>query len=87
MFSSAQTKAISKSPNTYPLAQVILDRTGNVVKDNMHIFQTTILNAYQTTFFCQHHKAIFHVDSGANIHASNIITDIIIYYPSRTKVD
>ena len=87
MFSSARTKAISKSPNKHPLAQVILDHTENVIKDDMHTFQTAILNAYQTILFCQYHKAIFHVDSGADTHATNIIADILIYYPSRTKVD
>ena len=52
----------------------------------MNEFQNTILDTYPLTFFKSCWQAIFHLDSGANIHSSNKKDDFIILYPIKFDI-
>lgn len=49
--------------------------------------QHSILDIYPDTFFATYRTAIFHVVSGANVHATNNKKDFVIFHPIRSSIN
>ena len=51
--------------------------------NNIIEMQRTILNSYRNKFFSIHRTSVFHLDSEANIHATNNKQDFINFHPIK----
>ena len=76
------SKALIYDPFLYP----IINNNGSVNTNNLHEFQTSILNNYLLTFFTIMRQAIYHLDSGANVHTSNNCNDFTTFYPIKSDI-
>ena len=79
--------SIATTTLTYdPFQHPIINDKGQVNIGNFTELQRTVLDSYPHTFFCQHRTAIFHLDSGANVHATNNRNDFIIFHEIKTDI-
>ena len=69
------------------LFHTIIDNKGNVLPKYLQYYQTTYLNKYPSTTYTTYRQAIFHIDSGANVHASNDKSDFIIFHPTKNTIN
>ena len=72
----------SKTPS--PL-NTIISYEGNVITKCFLHYQMTLLNKQAKNNFHTHGQAIFHVDSGTNVHATNTRSDFIVLYPIKSS--
>ena len=78
---------LPSSPNIDPFHWPILGPNGQVNIGNVQEIQNNILDTYPNTFFKPYISAIFHVDSGANVHATNDKRDFLIFHPIKTTIN
>ena len=65
----------------------IINPNGSINTNNMQTLQHTKLDSYPTELLKTSRSAVFHIDSGANIHATNNIQDFSIYYPIQSDIN
>ena len=64
----------------------LITRNGTVDVRAIHDMQTNILDSYPIQTMRTYRSAVFHVDSGANVHATNDINDFVIFYPIKSDI-
>ena len=69
-----------------PFTQPIIRSNGTVNIDNISTLQRTIFDAYPTAFYRTFRYATYHLDSGANVHATNNKKDLFVYFPIKSNV-
>ena len=69
------------------LFHTIIDNKGNVMPKYPQYYQATYLNKYPSKTYTTYRQAIFHIDSGANVHASNDKSDFIIFHPTKYTIN
>ncbi len=82
VIASLANTTITQDPFHHP----IINGQGQVNINNFTELQQTILDSYPQSFFCEHCTAIFHLDSGANVHATNNRNDFIIFHKIKTDI-
>ena len=79
--------SLTNKPWTHdPFLQPIINAKGQVNIHNVSEIQNTISDTDPTSFFQIHCTAIFHVDSGANVHASTNHKDFIVSHPTKSNI-
>ena len=87
MINSSRPSPSTHSTFSYdPFLQPIINTDGSVEVQYLTEFQNTILNTYPVTLYTSIRHAIYHLDSGANVHASNSRDDFIIFHPIKTNI-
>lgn len=67
--------------NNDPFHQPIINTNDSVNINKIQDLQSTILDTYPTQFFNTSRYAVFHINSGANVHVTNDPQDFTIFYP------
>ncbi len=83
---SIQSIKSMMSSSHNPFIQPIINDNGTVAIHNLNDFQRTILNTYPHTFFKQYRQSIYHLDSGANVHASNRKEGFVVFYEMKNEI-
>ena len=53
----------------------------------LQYYQATYLNNYPIDTYSTYRQAIFHIDSGANVHTTNDISDFVIFHPTKSTIN
>lgn len=69
------------------LLHTIITNKGNVMPKYLNYYQDTFLDKYPNDKFTPHRQAIFHIDSGANVHATNTRTDFLVFHPIQSVIN
>ena len=69
-----------------PFLHPVVTNQGQVNIHNVNELQRSVLDSYPPTFFRQHRTAVFHLDSGANVHATNNRQDFIVFHEIKTDI-
>ena len=70
-----------------PLPTDLIDQQGKVNFKALSTLQTTLITPTSQKYFIPTRNQYFHVDGGANVHATNNKDDFMIYYPYRSTLD
>ena len=70
-----------------PFHQPIIDKNEKVNINNIQEMQRAILDTYPTKFFNTFRSAVFHLNCGANVHATNDPQDFIIFHLIKTDIN
>ena len=73
--------------NKSSLLHTILTNKGNVMTKYLNYYQKSFLNQYPPERFITHRQAIYHIDSGANVHATNNKSDFILFHPTKSTIN
>ena len=73
--------------NKSSLLHTIVNAKGTVLPKYLQYYQNMYLNQYSPDKYIQHRQAIYHIDSGANVHASNTKTDFIIFHSTKRIIN
>ena len=66
--------------------QSLITKQGKVEIGQIREFQHSILDIYPHNLFKKYCQAIFHLDHGANVHASNTKKDFVVFYPIKSDI-
>ena len=69
-----------------PILHQVIDTKGHVNINTIDILQCSILNSYPLSSFWKHRTVTFHLDSGANVHATNNYYDFVIFHKINSKI-
>ena len=69
------------------LLHTTITNKGNVMPKYLNYYQDTFLDKYPNDKFTPHRQAIFHIDSGANVHATNTRTDFLVFHPIQSVIN
>ncbi len=69
------------------LLQTMINPNGTVMSKYLHYFQHTYLDHYSPDKYTEHRQALYHVDSGANVHATNIKSDFIVFHSTKNTIN
>ena len=64
----------------------LITRNGTVNVHAIHDMQTNLLDSYPIHTMRTYRSAVFHVNSGANAHATNDINDFVVFYPIKSDI-
>ena len=84
--SSTIASLSTQLPTHDPFLHPVIDTKGIVNIDNITTLQTTTLDSYPNSFYRPYRNAIFHLDSGANVHATNNPKDFIIFQQIKSNI-
>ena len=91
MHRSIQTTAPSHPPISNiainPLSIDVLTNNGEVNTTELQALQTELIHATPLQYFTPHRQQYFHVDTGANVHATTDKTDFLIFYPHKRYIN
>ena len=73
--------------NINPFSFEVLTTNGEVNITELKALQTDLIQATSIEFFTQHRKQYFHVDTGANVHATNNKSDFLIFHPQKRSIN
>ena len=76
-----------QSKTINPLSIDILTNNGEVNTNDLHELQEHLLQPTPLKYFTIHHRQHFHVDTGANVHATTKKSDFLIYYPHKKSIN
>ena len=69
------------------LLHTIINNTGTVMPKYLTYYQETFLNKYTSNKYKQHRQALYHIDSGANVHATNLRSDFLVFHPTQQTIN
>ena len=70
-----------------PLSNKILNDNGEVNTHDLHELQDQLFHPTPHEFFTPYRHQNFHVDTGANVHATNTKNDFLIFYPNKKTIN
>ena len=70
------TATLQMNPSNLP---PVINTNGHVNINTIDVLQRSILKTHPPSSFRTHRTAIFHLDSGANVHATNNYSDFILF--------
>ena len=70
-----------------PLSNKILNNNGEVNTHDLHELQDQLLHPTPHEFFTPYRHQNFHVDTSANVHATNNKNDFLIFYPIKKTIN
>ena len=82
-----QTQNLPIISSNSSLLHSIINHNGNVMAKYLTYYQNNFLDSYPTNKFTHHRQALFHIDSGANVHATNICSDFLFFHPIRSTIN
>ena len=80
--------SLSHSHQLYaPQLPPVINKNGHINTNTIDSLQQAILNTSHTvSTFHRHRTAIFHLDSGANVHATNNYDDFIMFHKIESEI-
>ena len=82
-----QTQNLPIISSNSSLLHSVINHKGNAVAKYLTYYQNNFLDSYPTDRFTHHWQALFHIDSGANVHATNIRSDFLLFHPIRSTIN
>ena len=73
--------------NKSSLLHTIINNKGDVMPKYLSYYQETFLDKYTEERYTQHRQAIYHIDSGSNVHATNTRSDFIVFHPTKSTIN
>ncbi len=70
-----------------PLSIDVLTKNGEVNTTELHALQTELIQATPLRYFTPHRQQYFHVDTGANVHATTDKADFLIFYRHKRSIN
>ena len=87
--SSSNTKSTTKTNRNHinPLSVEILNNNAEVNVPELHALQDSLLSHSSIKLFTPHRQQSFHVDTGANVHATTNKKDFLVFYQQQKSIN